>query len=74
MATWHRLGDRSELSQRLPYAVKLERWSVPVFLYDRPFRAIRNTFHTQGGPASRGPRRGEGAWFGRLEVGPERRF
>ncbi|TLY56584.1 MAG: Rieske 2Fe-2S domain-containing protein, partial [Gemmatimonadetes bacterium] len=43
MATWHRLGDRSELSQRVPLAIKLERWSVAVFLYEGQFRAIGNT-------------------------------
>src|SRR5437899_7119882 len=59
MATWHRLGDRSELSQRVPLAIKLERWSVAVFLYEGKFRAIGNTCNHKGGPLSEGRLRGE---------------
>ncbi|PYO80307.1 MAG: (2Fe-2S)-binding protein, partial [Gemmatimonadetes bacterium] len=59
MATWHRLGDRSELSQRVPLAIKLERWSVAVFLYEGQFRAIGNTCNHKGGPLSEGRLRGE---------------
>ncbi|MGE5744652.1 MAG: Rieske 2Fe-2S domain-containing protein [Gemmatimonadota bacterium] len=59
MADWHRLGTRDELRARVPFAVKLDRHTVAVFLYEDGFRAISNTCNHKGGPLSEGRLRGE---------------
>ena len=59
MATWHRLGDKAELEARVPFAVKVDRYSVAVFLYDGQFRAIGNTCNHKGGPLCEGLLHGE---------------
>ena len=59
MADWHRLGTRDELLARVPFAVKLDRHTIAVFLYEDRFRAISNTCNHKGGPLSEGRLHGE---------------
>ena len=59
MPDWHRLGTHDELLARAPFAVKLDRHAVAVFLHDGRFRAISNTCNHKGGPLSEGRLRGE---------------
>jgi len=59
MATWHRLGTRDELLARVPFAVKLERHQIAVFLHENRFTAISNICNHKGGPLSEGRVRGE---------------
>ena len=59
MPTWHRLGAREELSARVPFAIKLDRQQMAVFLHEGRFRAIGNRCNHQGGPLSEGQVRGE---------------
>jgi len=59
MSTWHRLGTKSELLERVPFCVKVDRHSVAVFLYDGRFRAISNVCNHKGGPLCEGRLRGE---------------
>ena len=59
METWHRLGNKDELLARVPFAVKLERHPIAVFLHDGAFRAIANTCNHKGGPLCEGRLRGE---------------
>ncbi len=59
MATWHRLGDKAELMDRVPCSFRLERWSVALFFYDGAFRAIGNTCNHKGGPLCEGRLHGE---------------
>jgi nitrite reductase/ring-hydroxylating ferredoxin subunit/multimeric flavodoxin WrbA len=59
METWHRLGTREELLARVPFAVKLERHRVAVFLYEGRFRVISDICNHRGGPLSEGRLRGE---------------
>src|SRR3989441_749496 len=59
MTTWHRLGTKSELLERVPFSVKVDRHAVAVFFYDGQFRAIGNTCNHKGGPLCDGRLRGE---------------
>ena len=59
MTTWHRLGTREELLARVPFAVRLERHAVAVFLHEGAFRAIGNACNHKGGPLCEGRLRGE---------------
>jgi len=59
MATWHRLGDKAEVLARVPFSVKVDRYSIALFFYDGKFRAIGNTCNHKGGPLSDGRLRGE---------------
>ncbi len=59
MPTWHRLGSREELAARTPFALKLDRQQVAVFLHDGQFRAIGNRCNHRGGPLCEGQVRGE---------------
>src|SRR2546425_12624099 len=58
MTTWHRLGTKSELLERVPFSVKVDRYAVAVFFYDGQFRAIGNTCNHKGGPLGDGRLRG----------------
>ncbi|MGH7568553.1 MAG: Rieske 2Fe-2S domain-containing protein [Gemmatimonadales bacterium] len=60
MATWHRLGTRDELLARVPFAVKLERHRIAVFLHEGRFTAISDICNHKGGPLSEGRVRGGG--------------
>ena len=59
MTMWHRLGTKSELLERVPFSVKVDRHAVAVFVYDGQFRAIGNTCNHKGGPLCDGRLRGE---------------
>src|SRR5256886_3528468 len=59
MTTWHRLGSKSELLERVPFSVKVDRHSVAVFFHDGRFRAISNVCNHKGGPLCEGRVRGE---------------
>jgi nitrite reductase/ring-hydroxylating ferredoxin subunit/multimeric flavodoxin WrbA len=59
MTTWHRLGTREELAARAPFAVRIERHGVAVFLHEGRFRAIGNACNHKGGPLCEGRMRGE---------------
>jgi nitrite reductase/ring-hydroxylating ferredoxin subunit/multimeric flavodoxin WrbA len=59
MTDWHRLGTRDELLARVPFAVKLDRHAVAVFLYEGGFHAISNTCNHKGGPLAEGRLHGE---------------
>ena len=59
MATWHRLGEKSELLERVPFYVKVDRHSIAVFVYEGRFRAISNICNHKGGPLCEGRLRGE---------------
>jgi nitrite reductase/ring-hydroxylating ferredoxin subunit/multimeric flavodoxin WrbA len=57
--TWHRLGTREELLQRVPFALKLDRQQVALFHYEGAFRAIGNRCNHRGGPLCEGQLHGE---------------
>ncbi|MGH7538201.1 MAG: Rieske 2Fe-2S domain-containing protein [Gemmatimonadales bacterium] len=59
MSVWHRLGAKHELLARAPFALKLDRHEIAVFLYEGKFRAISNTCNHKGGPLSEGRLHGE---------------
>jgi nitrite reductase/ring-hydroxylating ferredoxin subunit/multimeric flavodoxin WrbA len=59
MPTWHRLGSRDEVAARAPFAVKLDRQQIAVFLHEGRFRAIGNRCNHKGGPLCEGQVRGE---------------
>jgi len=59
MTTWHRLGSKSELLERVPFSVKVDRHAVAVFFHEGAFRAIGNTCNHKGGPLSEGRLHGE---------------
>src|SRR5256885_9019117 len=58
-ATWHRLGTKDELLARVPFAIKIERHQIAVFLHENRFTAISNICNHKGGPLSEGRVRGE---------------
>ena len=57
--TWHRLGTKDELLARVPFAIKIERHRIAVFLHDGRFTAISDICNHKGGPLSEGRVRGE---------------
>ena len=59
MAEWHRLGTRDELLARVPFATKIDRHRIAVFLYEGRLRAISDICNHKGGPLSDGRLRGE---------------
>jgi len=59
MPDWHRLGTRDELLARVPFALKIERHQIAVFIHEGRFRAISNTCNHRGGPLCEGRLRGE---------------
>ncbi len=59
MTTWHRLGTRDELTAKVPFAIKLNRQQMGLFLHEGRFRAIGNRCNHQGGPLVEGRVRGE---------------
>jgi nitrite reductase/ring-hydroxylating ferredoxin subunit/multimeric flavodoxin WrbA len=59
MPTWHRLGTREELTSRAPFATKIERHRVAVFLHDGRLHAISDICNHRGGPLSEGRLRDE---------------
>jgi len=59
MATWHRLGTKEELLARVPFAEKIERHRIAVFLYDGRLTAISDICNHKGGPLSEGRLKGE---------------
>ncbi len=59
MTTWHHLGTRAELETRVPFAIKLDRQQIAVFLHDGRFRAIGDRCNHKGGPLCEGQVRGE---------------
>src|SRR5438093_11442000 len=63
MTTWHRLGTKSELLERVPFSVKVERHAVAVFYYDGQFRAIGNTCNHKAATMYEGRRRAKHVMF-----------
>ena len=59
MPTWHLLGTRAELEGRVPFAVKLDRHTIAVFLHEGRLRAIGNSCNHKGGPLCDGRLKGE---------------
>jgi len=59
MADWHRLGSKDELLARVPFATKIERNRIAVFLYDGRLTAISDACNHKGGPLSEGRLNGE---------------
>lgn len=59
MPTWHRLGTRTELLSRVPFAIKLERQQIAVFQFEGRLRAIGNRCNHKGGPLCEGQLHGE---------------
>jgi len=59
MATWHRLGSKDELLARVPFAIKIDRHRIAVFLYDGRLTAISDICNHKGGPLSEGRVNGE---------------
>ena len=59
MTDWHRLGGRDDVLARVPYAVKLDRHRIALFLHDGQIRAISNACNHKGGPLCEGRRRDE---------------
>lgn len=59
MPTSHRLGTKSELLARVPFAVKLDRHAIAVFFHEGQFRAIGNSCNHKGGPLADGRLHGE---------------
>jgi len=59
MSTWHRLGTKAELLGRAPFAIKLERQRIAVFLHEGRFTAISDICNHKGGPLAEGRVRGE---------------
>jgi len=59
MPRWHRLGTREDLAAKVPFAIKLDRQQIAVFLHGGRFRAIGNRCNHKGGPLCEGRIRGE---------------
>ena len=59
MPTWHHLGTRAELETRAPFAIKLDRQQIAIFLYQGVFRAIGDSCNHKGGPLCEGQVHGE---------------
>jgi nitrite reductase/ring-hydroxylating ferredoxin subunit/multimeric flavodoxin WrbA len=59
MGTWHLLGAPDDVRARAPFAVKLERHRIAVFLHDGRLRAISDICNHKGGPLSEGRLRDE---------------
>jgi nitrite reductase/ring-hydroxylating ferredoxin subunit/multimeric flavodoxin WrbA len=59
MTEWHRLGGRDEVLARVPYAVKLDRHQIALFLHDGRIHAIANSCNHKGGPLCDGRKHGE---------------
>ena len=59
MPQWHRLGTRADVAARAPFAVKLDRQRVAIFLHDGRVRAIGDGCNHQGGPLCEGRLSGE---------------
>ncbi len=59
MPQWHRLGGRDEIAARAPFATKLDRHRVAVFLHEGRVRAIGDSCNHKGGPLCEGRMRGE---------------
>ena len=59
MPDWHRLGTRDDLLSRVPFAVKIDRHRIAVFLHEGRFHAISDVCNHKGGPLSEGRLRGE---------------
>src|SRR5213592_2558246 len=59
MTTWHRLGTKDELLARVPFAIKIERHRIAVFVHEGRFTAISDICNHKGGPLSEGRVRGE---------------
>jgi nitrite reductase/ring-hydroxylating ferredoxin subunit/multimeric flavodoxin WrbA len=59
VAEWHRIGTRAEIDARVPFAVKLDRHRVAVFVHDGRVRVIADGCNHKGGPLSGGRARGE---------------
>src|SRR5213593_655200 len=57
--TWHRLGTKDELLARVPFAIKIDRHRIAVFLHEGRFTAISDICNHKGGPLSEGRVRGE---------------
>ena len=57
--TWHRLGTKDELLARVPFAIKIERHRIAVFLHEGRFTAISDICNHKGGPLSEGRVRDE---------------
>lgn len=57
--TWHRLGTKDEVLARVPFAVKIDRHRIAVFLHEGRFTAISDICNHKGGPLSEGRVRGE---------------
>jgi nitrite reductase/ring-hydroxylating ferredoxin subunit/multimeric flavodoxin WrbA len=59
MAALQRLGSKDELLARVPFAVKIERHRIAVFLYGGRLTAISDICNHKGGPLSEGRLNGE---------------
>ena len=59
MSQWHRLGTRAEVQARAPFAVKLDRHRVAVWVFEGSIRAIGDGCNHKGGPLCEGRQRGE---------------
>jgi len=59
MQQWHRLGTLAEVSARAPFALKLERHRVAIFVVEGIVRAIADGCNHKGGPLCEGRLRGE---------------
>lgn len=53
MPSWHRLGTRDELLERVPFSTKLDRHQIAVFLHESRFRAISNICNHREGRSAR---------------------
>ncbi|HXM37676.1 MAG TPA: Rieske 2Fe-2S domain-containing protein [Gemmatimonadales bacterium] len=54
MAAWHRLGSKDEILTRVPFAVKIDRHRIAVFVYKGRLSAISDICNHKGGPLSEG--------------------
>src|ERR1700694_895097 len=54
MAAWHRLGSKDEILARVPFAVKIDRHRIAVFVYKGRLSAISDICNHKGGPLSEG--------------------
>ncbi len=59
MVPWHRLGAKDALLARVPFALKIERHRIAVFVHDGRFTAISDVCNHKGGPLSEGRVQGE---------------
>ena len=59
MTAWHRLGSKDEILARVPFAEKIERHRIAVFLYEGRLTAISDICNHKGGPLSEGRLHGE---------------